>query len=167
MHGYGNVMDVSVWFPLCTLCLFQSAKARYQVGHAIMPIISIGRTASTIFYCSFFITTKHHISVLESKNVYACNSELLQKYAVCNHKWLQNFQSYWKVPELKQNRFVGNQKYSHAKQNLEYINSIFRSFPGRFLWFGNKRADHWFLTGLYSTSSHYKQIQDFLVYNKI
>lgn len=54
--------------------------ARYQVGQTILPIISIGRTASTIFYYSFFITTKHHISVQESKNVYACISELIQKY---------------------------------------------------------------------------------------
>lgn len=71
----------------------QSVQARYQVGHAIMSIISIGRTASTIFYCSFFITTKHPISVQESKTVYACISGLLQKYvgSVYNHKWLQNF----------------------------------------------------------------------------
>lgn len=78
-------MSLSAFFPvlfasvLSFSVLPQSVKARYQVGHAIITIISTGRAARTIFYCSFFVTTKNHISVQESKNVYACISGLLQK----------------------------------------------------------------------------------------
>lgn len=49
----------------------QSVQSRYQVDHAITSIISIGRSASTIFHYSFFITTEHPFSVQDLKTVYA------------------------------------------------------------------------------------------------